>query len=99
MEKKENFRFSVTISKEGYECKQDAIASLSAPGAKAINRAKMAWHECEIDVSEFLKLAMSGYCFCNLFKYDPNKQYWYQDKNGRWMKQYQSTKEASIKDI
>lgn len=88
MEKKENFRFSVTVSKEGYECKQDAIASLSAPGAKAINRAKMAWHECEIDVSEFLKLAMSGYCFCNLFKYDPNKQYWYQDKNGRWMKQY-----------
>ena len=84
-----NFRFSVTVSKEGYECKQDAIACLSTPGSKAINRDRMAWHICELSVDDFLKLATSGYCFCNLFtKFNPNKKYKFDGKDGRKMLQY-----------
>ena len=83
MTQDENFRFRLTISKEHYECKQDAQACLSSPGAKAINRARIAWMEHEVNISEFLQLATSGYCFCNLFGFDPTQQYKLESKDGK----------------
>ena len=83
----ENFTFRVTISKEHYESKQDALACLSEPGAMAINREKMAWMEHVVSIDEFMQLATSGYCFCNLFKFDPTKKYWIESKEGKWHKE------------
>ena len=61
-----DFRFRTTISKENYESKADAIACLSKPGSLAIGRNKMAWIEREVSIDDFMRLATSGYCFCNL---------------------------------
>ena len=79
-----NFKFRTTISKENYESKADAIACLSKPGSLAIGRNKMAWIECEVSIDDFMRLATSGYCFCNLFKFDPTKEYWIESKDGKW---------------
>ena len=83
-----DFRFKTTISKENYESKQDVTACLSTPGARSIGREKLAWHEWEVSVSEFLGFATNGYCFCNLFDFDPNKEYWLQSKDGKFSKSY-----------
>ena len=84
MYKNDDFNFSTTISREHYESKQDALACLSEPGAKAINRIRMAWMEHVVSLDEFMQLATSGYCFCNLFKFDPTKKYWIESKDGKW---------------
>ena len=88
----ENFSFLVNVTREAYETKKDAVACLSAPGSKAIERAKMAFHECQVNVGEFLGLATSGYAFCNLFDFDPEKMYWFENKDGKKSKMYPTYK-------
>lgn len=77
------FRFEINVSRDYYEKKTDATACLSLIGAKKINKEKMAFDEKHITVDEFLALATSGHCFCNLFAPDPNKEYWIETKEGR----------------
>lgn len=83
----EEYKFKINVSTEPYQQKTDASACLSSEGAKAIGRNKMAFNECTLTITEFLKLALSGYSFCNIFEYDPDKQYWL-DYNGKMFKSY-----------
>ncbi len=74
MFKLENFKFQTNVSCEGYQCKSDASACLSTPGAKAIGKETMAFVRMRVNISEFLGYATSGHAFCNLFNYDPMKK-------------------------
>ena len=44
----------------------------------------MAFKERLVTVQDFLNLATSGYCFCNLFDFDPSVKVPYKRKN-RWI--------------
>ncbi len=88
MLKDKDFKFRVNISNDWYEKKTDATACLSQTGAKAIGKEKMAFREWNVTVDEFLWGAMNGYTFCNLFAFDPNKEYWFETCNGQ---KYQTT--------
>lgn len=83
----QDFRFLTNVSVEGYQSKNEAKACLSARGAKAIGREKMAFIEKNLNVTEFLQYAMRGHAFCNLFKIDPNREYWVPDSKGQHHKQ------------
>lgn len=78
----QNFKFNTSISREGYEDKPTAHLCLTAKGARELGRTKMAFKEQEVTVSEFLDYAINGYAFCNLFRFDENKQYWV--KSGKY---------------
>ena len=76
MKKDFDFKFRVSVSREGYEDKETAKMCLSLSTAREIGRTKMAFKEQELTVSDFLNYAVSGHAFCNLFKFDENRQYW-----------------------
>lgn len=78
-----NFKFRVNISNDYYEKKTDATACLSRVGAKAIGKEKMAFREYDVSIEQFLWGAIHGYTFCNLFQFDPNKEYWFETCDGR----------------
>lgn len=78
-----NYQFLINVSVDQYQKKSEAQACLSKTGAKSIGRNKMAFREKAITPQEFLKLATSGHCFCNLFSFDPNKEYEFQAANGQ----------------
>ena len=71
----ENFIFTSNISKDFYTSKNEATACLSRDGARAVGKKKMAFVKRQVTVAEFLDLATTGHCFCNLFQYDSNKKY------------------------
>lgn len=71
-----NYKFKVSISREGYEDKETAKMCLSSVTAKELGKVKMAFKEQEITTDEFIDYATKGYAFCNLFKFDVNKKYW-----------------------
>lgn len=76
MKRDEQFKFKTSISREGYENKDTAKMCLSSITSKKIGKAKMAFKETEVTVTEFLNYAVNGYAFCNLFRFDENKKYW-----------------------
>lgn len=77
----EDFKFRVSVSREGYEDKNDAKMCLSATTARELGRQKMAFKEVEVSVEEFIDYAISGHAFCNLFRFE-DKEYWV--KSGRY---------------
>lgn len=77
-----NFRFRTNVSVGAYKTKEEARKSLYRAGAKEIGMGKMAFLEHTITVTDFLDLATYGYTFCALFDYDPQQQYWIEDKKG-----------------
>lgn len=79
----QNFRFQTNVSIDTYKDKREATACLSAAGAKAVGKSKMAFMEQSVSTAEFLGLATSGHAFCNLFDIDPNKKYWVESSNGQ----------------
>jgi hypothetical protein len=78
-----DFQFRVNISNDFYVKKTDATACLSRVGAKAIGKEKMAFREYDVTVDQFLRSAINGYTFCNLFQFDHNKKYWIEIGDGR----------------
>ena len=78
-----DFQFRVNISNDFYVKKTDATACLSRVGAKAIGKEKMAFREYDVSIEQFLWGAIHGYTFCNLFQFDPNKEYWFETCDGR----------------
>ena len=68
-------RFRINVSRESYHNKADALACLKKSTAGAIGRAVMAFYEKDVTVTEFLRYAVNGYSFCNLYLNDPGKQY------------------------
>ena len=88
MKREKDFIFTVNITAESYQNKKDASACLSSDGAKAIHRKKMCFFEREVNVDEFLLCATNGYAFCGIYKFEPNKKYWYEGKDGRKFNAY-----------
>ena len=84
----QDYKFLTNVSLEGYQNKTDASACLSSAGAKAIGRETMAFIRQSVTVTEFLKLATNGHAFCNLFKYEPKKKYWFKDSSDMWYQTY-----------
>lgn len=76
MKKDINYKFNVSVSREGYPDKETAKMCLSSHTSKELGMVKMAFKQQEISVDEFLDYAINGYSFCNLFKFDENKKYW-----------------------
>ena len=80
--------FIINVSRESYKNKKDALACLTAAGAKSIGRCKMAFKEQQITIDEFLSLAEQGHSFCNLFEYEENKKYYFTGKDGAIFARY-----------
>ena len=80
----QNFQFRTNISMDWYTSKAEATACLSKYGALALGKEKMAFKECSVTVTEFLRAATGGHTFCNLFQFNPNKKYrtMYNDERG-----------------
>lgn len=97
MKKDNRFVFETNVSIDAYMTKMEATASLSRFGAKSLNRQKMAFKRRHVTVDEFLQLATNGYCFCNLFTYDPNRKYWIQTKDGKYSNVYPEYRVGSNK--
>lgn len=88
MKEDKSFIFSISVSLDSYDTKTDASACLSRDGAKAVGKQKMAFVKRQVTVTEFLKFATEGYCFCNLFDYDPSQKYTLQSSSGFYYKAY-----------
>lgn len=81
MRTEENFKFKVSISREGYENKVIAKACLSSLTSKQVGKVKMAFKQQEVTVDEFIGYATTGYAFCNLFEFE-DKKYWVKSSKG-----------------
>ena len=82
---------------DAYQSKKDAAACLSRDGAKSIGKEKMAFVEKDVSINDFLLYATNGHAFCNLFDYDPNKELWHQDSQGKWCREYPVYRSGSHK--
>ena len=71
-----NFKFSVSVSVDGYATKREASACLSMAGARAVGREKMAFRRQQVDAPSLLRLATGGHAFCGLFQFDAGRKYW-----------------------
>ena len=91
------FRFRINVSRDYYEKKDDALACLSRAGARAVGKEKMAFSEQNVTVSEFMGYALTGHTFCNLFAFDPDKQYWIEASNGQHYETYPVYKKGANK--
>lgn len=69
-----DYKFSVSISREGYNSKEEVTACLTRGGAKGLGKEPMAFKEQTITIDEFANYATTGHSFCNLFNVE-NKKY------------------------
>lgn len=69
-----DYKFSVSISREGYNSKEEVTACLTRGGAKGLGKEPMAFKEQTITIDEFADYATTGHSFCNLFNVE-NKKY------------------------
>lgn len=69
-----DYKFSVSISREGYNSKEEVTACLTRGGAKGLGKEPMAFKEHTITIDEFADYAITGHSFCNLFNVE-NKKY------------------------
>ena len=79
-----DFIFQICHSLDCYESKQKTKLALSYKRIKEYNKgienrdeqlSKMAFVRESLSITRFAEMATSGYTFCNLFSYDPNRQY------------------------
>lgn len=77
-----NFVFLAGLTKDSYPDKATAKACLTSAGAKAVGMDKMSFDtKSPRTVDSFTDSIMNGYCFCNLFRYDPEKRYRKENNN------------------
>lgn len=62
-----NFRFALSVSREGYTNKDEAKLCLTDNGAKTIGKDKMAFKSMSLTVEDFKDLALSGHSFAHIF--------------------------------
>lgn len=81
----DTFFFRTSVSLDCYKTKDEAFTCISSSKkAKEIGRKPMAFKERLVTVQDFLYLATSGYCFCNLFDFDPSVKVPYK-RNNHWI--------------
>lgn len=69
-----DYKFSVSISREGYNSKEEVTTCLTRGGAKGLGKEPMAFKEQTVTIDEFANYAITGHSFCNLFNVE-NKKY------------------------
>lgn len=78
----QNYRFWTNISLDGYKKKSDASACLTRKGAKNVGMETMSFYCAQVNIKDFLWLAVNGHTFCNLFDYETDKEYWFENAYG-----------------
>lgn len=68
-----DYKFSVSISREGYNSKEEVTTCLTRGGAKGLGKEPMAFKEQTITIDEFANYATTGHSFCNLFNVENRK--------------------------
>ena len=90
MNQNKDFEFDITHSLVGYPTKEISKIALSNNKIQEYNQgienpnehlSKMAFIRESLSLTRFVELVSTGYTFCNLFAYDPNKKYY---THGRW---------------
>lgn len=88
-----DYKFPISISREGYNSKEEVTACLTKSGAKGLGKEPMAFKEQSVTIDEFKEYVITGHSFCNLFNVE-NKKYApetdsdkvkivYKDENGK----------------
>lgn len=93
----DNFKFRISISREGYQDKQTAKMCLSSFTSKQIGKEKMAFMERYVSIDEFIDYAIHGHSFCNLFSFNDKLQYWIKSGKGHYTKTYPVYKRGNNK--
>lgn len=79
------FKFRIGVSSEPYSSKNEVRSCCTQEGAKVYAKEKLCFNNnSSITIDEFCSYISKGYAFCNIFKYDSEKQYkvQYKDQNG-----------------
>jgi hypothetical protein len=76
------YTFRTSISREGYNSKEQSRLCLSAETCPE-GKSKMAFKQHSVTISQFAEYATDGYSFCALFSYNPDKYYWIIEGSGR----------------
>lgn len=74
--------FSVMVSLDAYQNKEQARLCLCQENASSIGRSKMAFTKRNLTVEEFAGLAATGHTFCAVFEPDPDREYWLTNSRG-----------------
>jgi len=74
MKEIKDYKFPVSISREGYNSKEEVTTCLTRGGAKGLGKEPMAFKEQTVTIDEFANYAITGHSFCNLFNVE-NKKY------------------------
>ena len=69
------FKFNISISREGYKDKNEATKCLTQTSAKTIKKEVIAFKEEQVTVDELIDKAVNGYAFCYLYNIEPDKKY------------------------
>lgn len=69
------FKFNISISREGYKDKNEATKCLTQTSAKTIKKEVIAFKEEQVTVDELIEKAVNGYAFCYLYDIQPDKKY------------------------
>ena len=93
----EDFKFTVSVSREFYETKEAAKLSLSKSTASKVGKEKMSFTEKTITVREMMDYATSGYAFTARYNVNPDVKYCLTDKTGKKTYSYPTYKNGKNK--
>lgn len=75
MRKIKDYKFQLSVSREGYRDKNEATKCLTSYSAKQINKSPMAFKEQSLTADDLLLLANNGHSFCYLYNLSPDDKY------------------------
>ena len=93
----EDFKFTISVSREFYETKEAAKLSLSKSTASKVGKEKMSFTEKTITVREMMDYATSGYAFTARYNVNPDVKYCLTDKDGKKTYSYPTYKNGKSK--
>ena len=93
----EDFKFTISVSREFYETKEAAKLSLSKSTASKVGKEKMSFTEKTITVREMMDYATSGYAFTARYNVNPDVKYCLTDKTGKKTYSYPTYKNGKSK--
>lgn len=70
-----DYKFQLSVSREGYRDKNEATKCLTSYSSKQINKSPMAFKLQSLTADELLSLANNGHSFCYLYDLSPDIKY------------------------
>ena len=93
----EDFKFTISVSREFYETKEAAKLSLSKSTASKVGKEKMSFTEKTVTALEMMDYATSGYAFTARYNVNPDVKYCLTDKTGKKTYSYPTYKNGKNK--